>query len=70
MDIFGIKPWIMMVTAAVLLLLGFLLPLFMILGHIKSTFFLNFLSYTLSILGLFIGIIASVMVVLRSRKRK
>jgi hypothetical protein len=37
--------------------LGFVLPLLMVLHILESTFFLNFFSYTASVVGLFLGII-------------
>lgn len=42
----------------VLVFLGFLLPFLMVLHILESTFFLNFFSYTASVLGLFLGIIS------------
>jgi len=43
----------------VLVFLGFLLPFLMVLRVLESTFFLNFFSYTASVLGLFLGIISA-----------
>mgnify|MGYP001081111339 CR=1 FL=1 len=54
-------PWKLLVVAFVLLLLGLLLPLFMVLGLLPSTFFLNFLAYAASISGLILGMIGIVL---------
>ncbi len=53
----------------VLVLLGFLVPFFMLLGFIESTFFLNFTAYGASIVGLFMGFYGGAMIVRRNRKR-
>ena len=42
-----------------LVLFGFVAPFLMIMEILKSTFWLNFLSYTASIGGLFMGIIGA-----------
>jgi hypothetical protein len=42
-----------------LVLLGFILPFLMMLQVIQSTFFLNFLSFIASVLGLFLGFIGA-----------
>ncbi len=41
----------------VMVVLGALLPALMVMQILKSTFFLNFFSYTMSVAGLFLGII-------------
>jgi positive regulator of sigma E activity len=50
-------PKYLLVAAVFLLVLGFLLPFLMILQVIPSTFFLNFLAFTSSVIGLFVGFI-------------
>lgn len=50
-------------------LLGAFLPYLMVMHFVKSTFFLNFLAYTLSIVGLFLGLIGSAMHVRYTRKK-
>jgi hypothetical protein len=50
-------PRYLLVAALFLLVLGFILPFLMILKVIPSTFFLNFLAFTSSVIGLFIGFI-------------
>jgi len=52
----------------VLVLLGFIIPWLMILKVIGSTFFLNFFSFTASILGLFLGLIGAAFYVRERRK--
>jgi putative Mn2+ efflux pump MntP len=49
---------------------GVVFPLLMVLGVLKSTFFLNFFSFTASVAGLFLGIIGGAMYVRVSRKKK
>jgi putative Mn2+ efflux pump MntP len=48
---------------------GVVFPLLMVLGVLKSTFFLNFFSFTASVAGLFLGIIGGAMFVRFSRKK-
>ncbi len=60
----------LILIALILLFLGLALPLFMILGIMDSTYLLNFLAYGSSVLGLFLGIVASARIVIRSRNKK
>ena len=39
------------------MVLGVILPLLMVMKVLESTFFLNFFSYTLSLVGMILGII-------------
>jgi hypothetical protein len=48
-----------MVTGFFLLLLGIVLPFLMVIHILESTFFLNFFSYGMSIVGLILGIIGA-----------
>ena len=50
------SPLGLMVLAAILLVIGWILPLFMVLGILQSTFALNFFSYGASMAGLFVGL--------------
>lgn len=50
-------PKYLLIVAVFLLVLGFILPFLMVLHVIPSTFFLNFLAFTSSVAGLFVGII-------------
>ena len=49
------QPWKIIVLGMVMSLIGMILPLLMVLDVVKSTLFLNFLSYGLSVFGLIIG---------------
>jgi hypothetical protein len=53
-----------------LLILGVVLPLLMVMQIIASTFFLNFLSFFLSLAGLIIGFIGTGLYVVVHRKKK
>jgi len=53
----------------VCVLLGAILPFLMVMQYLKSTFFLNFFSYTISMVGLFMGITGAALLV-RIRRRK
>lgn len=64
----GQNPKNLILIGLVLVLLGAILPLFMVLGILQSSFLLNFLSYIASVLGLFIGIIGASMIIRQNRK--
>ena len=51
-----------------LLLVGWFLPLLMLMHEVPSTFFLDFLAYTLQLIGLMLGIVGAVMYVRFGRK--
>jgi hypothetical protein len=53
----------------VLVMLGFILPLLMVLRFIPSTFFLNFFAYGASFVGLMLGIIGSAFYTARHRRK-
>jgi len=53
----------------VLVLLGAILPFLMVMKILPSTIFLNFFSYTVSVVGLFLGITGSAYIV-RYRRNK
>jgi len=53
----GIRPRTIMAIAFVLLLVGLVVPFLMMIDIIQSNLLLGFLSYALSTLGLFLGII-------------
>ncbi|MFO7636018.1 MAG: hypothetical protein R6W96_01765 [Clostridia bacterium] len=44
-------------SSIVMMLLGIILPLLMVVQVIRSSFFLNFLAYGMSVAGLFIGLL-------------
>lgn len=51
------SPTAMIVISVLLMVAGVVLPLLMVVHVMQSTFFLNFLSYTLSLIGIFLGAI-------------
>ena len=51
------RPIQLILIGFVLVLLGWVLPLLMVLRVVPSTFALNFLSYAAGLSGLFLGII-------------
>jgi hypothetical protein len=62
------QPWKILVLAGGMMIVSIIIPLLMVLQLLQSTFFLNFLSYTLSVAGLMIGMIGVVtMVKLRNK---
>ncbi len=52
------------------LLMGVILPFLMVIRVIESTFFLNFLAFTLSVSGLLIGIVGIAMYAAAQRNRR
>ncbi|GAB4496232.1 MAG: hypothetical protein OHK0052_05820 [Anaerolineales bacterium] len=50
-------PRAFMAIGVLLIIIGTILPFLMMLKHIPSTFFLNFFSFTLQIIGLIMGLI-------------
>ena len=57
------QPWKMILLGGVMMLVSMMLPWLMVLQIVRSTFFLNFLAYGLSVAGLLIGFIGMVSVV-------
>ncbi len=51
----------MILFGFVLMLLGVVLPFLMVLHILESTFFMNFFSYTASLVGLILGISGAAM---------
>jgi hypothetical protein len=51
------KPRLLLTLGLTLMLLGFALPLLMVMRVIESTFFLNFFAWGASVAGLFLGFI-------------
>jgi len=62
-------PERLLAIAVLLLLFGCIMPFLMVTKVVESTFFLNFLSYGASLLGLFIGITGIAMQRLRSKEK-
>ena len=63
------EPWKMIVVGAGMTLTSVILPFLMIMQILRSTFFLNFLAYGLSVAGLLIGFIGMVSIVKIRRNR-
>lgn len=57
MNLLGSKPKLTIFIGFIMMLLGVIIPFFMVIKMLESTFFLNFFSYTLSLLGMIVGII-------------
>jgi uncharacterized membrane protein len=53
----------------ILVLLGAILPFLMIMKILESTIFLNFFSYIVSVVGLFLGIVGSAYVISNRRSK-
>lgn len=62
-------PVRVIVIAVGMMLFGCIMPFLMAIQVVESTLFLNFLSYGLSVLGLFLGIAAVTMLRVRQGKR-
>lgn len=54
-----LPPWGVIALGFVLVLVGWLAPFLMVIKVIPASFWLSFLSYGLSVLGLFLGIIGA-----------
>jgi len=63
-------PGRFIVAAVLLLLVGAVLPFLMVIQVLESSFFLNFISYIASVVGLFIGIIGVAMYVGKTKNEK
>ncbi len=61
------KP--LFVIAVLLMVLGVVLPFLMVIKMVESTFFLNFLSYGSSTLGIFLGIASVAATRVKQKKR-
>jgi len=63
-----VSPFHLIVVGTVLLALGVVLPLLMVIKILPSTFLLSFLSYTASVVGMFVGLIGA-LTFARNKKR-
>jgi len=61
-------PWMILFLGFLLVLAGAVLPFLMVIHLLKSTFFLNFFSYTASLVGIILGLIGSAMYVRLKKK--
>ncbi|HAV78232.1 MAG TPA: hypothetical protein DCX53_12860 [Anaerolineae bacterium] len=55
------SPRFLLTLGLILLLIGWIIPLLIIMRAIPSTFFLNFFSWGASVAGLFLGFIGGAM---------
>ncbi len=62
------QPRWMIIIAITLLVAGAVLPFLMVIGVLESAFFLNFLTYIASVVGLFLGFIGIAMFVGDARR--
>jgi len=62
------SPWSLIALGFILVMLGCLGPFLMVLHVIPSTFFLNFVSYVASVLGLFLGVLGAALYARSKRK--
>ncbi len=62
------SPWGVIALGFVFVLLGWLAPFLMVIKVIPASFWLSFLSYGLSILGLFLGIVGASMYAIGRRR--
>ncbi|HSG44377.1 MAG TPA: hypothetical protein VLA72_14605 [Anaerolineales bacterium] len=61
------SPRFLLTLGLILLLAGWITPLLIIMRVIPSTFFLNFLSWGMSVAGLFLGFVSGAMWVKMNR---
>jgi vacuolar-type H+-ATPase subunit I/STV1 len=61
LNLLAAKPKLTVFIGFIMMLLGVIFPFLMVVKMIESTFFLNFFSYTLSLLGMIFGIIGIAM---------
>ena len=64
------QPLRLILIGFVLVTVGMVLPFLMVMGVMKTTFLLNFISYGSSMSGIFLGIIGGAMYVRLSQKKK
>ena len=63
------RPWHLILLGFILSMMGVIFPFLMVIQILPSTFFLNFFSYTASMIGLFLGIIGASRYVKENRKK-
>jgi len=63
------QPKCLILLGFLLVLFGFVAPFLMVLGVLKSTFALNFISHGASVSGLFIGMIGAASYTRTKRRR-
>jgi hypothetical protein len=63
-----IPGWALILIGFLFVVAGVVLPFLMVLRIVPSTFFMNFFSYGISVIGLFLGIIGAALYVRGNRK--
>ena len=63
-----LSPWMLIGIGFVLVLFGAVAPFLMVMKILPSTFFLNFLAYAASLLGLMLGLTGSLLYIREHRK--
>lgn len=56
----ALRPKTLILVGFVLVVVGFVLPFLMVMQVVESTFFLNFISYAASVVGMVLGMIGAV----------
>ena len=63
-----LSPVQLILIGFILSVMGVVLPLLMVIHVIQSTFFINFVSYIASVVGLFLGVIGAASYIREHRK--
>jgi hypothetical protein len=63
-------PFTLIGIGFALVIIGFIIPLLMVMQILQSTYFLNFLGYAASISGLMLGVIGTAMYASYNRKKR
>jgi hypothetical protein len=66
----GLHPKHYLIIGGFMVVAAFVLSMLMVLGFLRSTLFLNFLTYGLSVAGFILGLVGTAMVVHINRKDK
>jgi len=64
-----VEPKYLFGGGCLLLIIGWVIPLLMIMQMLESTFFLNFFAYGASLIGLVMGFIGAIGYILRNRRK-
>jgi hypothetical protein len=63
------EPKYLLLIGFVMLVVGVALPFLMVMQIIESTFFLNFLAYSASVVGTVLGLLGAMSIAVRNRNR-
>lgn len=64
------RPERLIAIAVIMLLFGCIMPFLMVIQVVTSTFFMNFLSFALSVAGLYIGILGIAQMRTRTKNKE